>query len=683
MEASPPSTGRVSADAASDSAEPEIPEMLLKFEDALAAYVREPFVLPRWQPQATWAGGPSWTEADIARMSSMYLPETPFGDDKPDMLLYELGNLEVLDASFPARLDDFVSGEDHLLLVECSGAGKTRLIFETLCHRWGLYFTCSSNSISSPYGSDDIRMAIYHLAALEINQMLHPLNPRSRILRRKLHENQTKTRAMMAAVLRSRLLVFHLFYKHALACNLPPDVARKKWLVLQLRPQYVFGRTDVFASLIYDVDNCSYETLARDIRRLQRSSAAVLEFIALDEAQVAGTSYEYAFASPDRGSYRPLLSQLVLDFSFLCPTQRLIISGVEGSHAMMQEAIKASGSTSRVRQFLGLGTFGTLERVSEYLDHFQRSDAVDCRVVFHWMGGRHRVLAVFAAYCLLAGWDRWRSVLATMLYKLTGFFELGDPLINKISLSSLVSDDLLDDTEVAWHLRHSLYLHAMHSQRVVTLDHCASDIVTLALGRYGPDTSSVLIDEQLVFLSLYNWLRMSRAHSFHALVMTAANGSLRWLQHTGFLEDLSLVLWHAHAKKVDMTHILQFAGPAPAWVNTHFQLLLTQLSSRTCSDPAERYRPSQLIASARSPEDVLAWFNGTPSPFLLPDAGCGVDMICVVRLDADHRLLVCFETEKQVLSSLRPRNRVTPTHRDMFYAQVRARLQKKVARVIF
>ncbi|EJD42074.1 hypothetical protein AURDEDRAFT_186225 [Auricularia subglabra TFB-10046 SS5] len=641
------SSSSVSADATSTSTELEIPEKLLKFDDALANYVREPLVLPRWLPQATWAHGPSWAEDEIANMASMYMPETPFGDDKPDMLLYELGNLEVLDNSFPARLDDFVSGEDHLLLIDRSGAGKTRLIFETLCHHWGLYFTCSSDAFVSPYGADDIRLAIRQISFLGIEEVLYPLNPRSRTLRSTIRENQAKLRTLVATIVLSRLLVFHLFYKHVIAFNLPAAEARKKWLFLQLRPHCVFGREDIFGGLMRDRFDCSYDTLARDIIILQRSSASVLEFVALDEAQVAGRSYGLAFTSPDRRSHRPLLAQLVLDLSFICSKQRLVVSGVEGPHDVIQEAIRASGSTSGVRQFLDMGMFGTLERVQRYLAHFCLSDKVDCHTVFHWLAGRHRVLAVFTAYCLLAGHNRWRSVLATMLYKLTGFYELGDPIIDDISLSPLISGRLLENTQVAWHLRHALYMHTMHSQQVVTLHEYASHVLTLALGRYGSETSTVLIDERIVFLSLYNWLCDSPGHSFHALVTAAQNGSLRWIKDAGFLEGLALVLWDAHAKETPLSHVVQFCGSTPTWANARLRLELTYLASRTCLPPADSYAPSQLLAFAHSPEEILDWFNGATCPFLFLNDAYGVDMLCVVRLDSDHRLLVCLETEKR------------------------------------
>ncbi|EJD43859.1 hypothetical protein AURDEDRAFT_167242 [Auricularia subglabra TFB-10046 SS5] len=122
--------------------------------------------LPLWEPNADWGDYPE----TLARIRALKLPAVPFKDDAlPDMLLAALeGDLDVpperrLDplAEIEKRVFKLMSGRNVCWdLLNASGSGKTRLLFEILVRHWAFYFVCVHNHDSQPYGSKDIDHAV-------------------------------------------------------------------------------------------------------------------------------------------------------------------------------------------------------------------------------------------------------------------------------------------------------------------------------------------------------------------------------------------------------------------------------------------------------------------------------------------------------------------------------------------
>ncbi|GAW03906.1 hypothetical protein LENED_005660 [Lentinula edodes] len=77
-------------------------------------------------------------------------------DHIPDMLLHKLGRFQK-NESLRNRLTSLLGTKNHKAFVNTSGSGKTRMILEHLCSRWGIYLTCHEES---RVGSSDLMMAI-------------------------------------------------------------------------------------------------------------------------------------------------------------------------------------------------------------------------------------------------------------------------------------------------------------------------------------------------------------------------------------------------------------------------------------------------------------------------------------------------------------------------------------------
>ncbi|KZV95475.1 hypothetical protein EXIGLDRAFT_472587 [Exidia glandulosa HHB12029] len=425
-----------------DAEELVIPQRVLDAKDKIETFVREPLVLPSWVPKRTWDERPGCDEDDMAHLTNLHIPVQTYGQDRPDMLLYQLGELHTLDPAFSDRLHDFVEGDDHLLLVNQSGTGKTRLVFETLCHHWGLYLTCAQDINLNPYGSHDITAV---MSELNWNHMpkLPRLSNRSSKLKAVVHTNQMTTRLAFARVLLARLVVLKVFSQLVQSHSVPDADARKKWLVLQLRPSDILER-DVFLDLVHDWESSNFDAWL-EIPRFMRNIGVLLEFVALDEAQMAGRALARCFTTSDRKSYRPLLGEFVQILAVAFPSQRLIISGVEADYKLVSDAASA-GPSRAVRHFYALGAFDSLARLSEYIRHFDSSGKVQCEALFSWLRGRHRIVAVFVMYSLLAGFSNWRQVLETIVYTLTGQKQESWTILPDVQLARLLPNERLEGT---------------------------------------------------------------------------------------------------------------------------------------------------------------------------------------------------------------------------------------------
>ncbi|KZV95464.1 hypothetical protein EXIGLDRAFT_472392 [Exidia glandulosa HHB12029] len=272
-----------------DAEELVIPQRVLDLKDKIETFVREPLVLPSWVPKRTWNRRPGCDEDDMAHLTNLHIPVQTYGQDKPDMLLYQLGELRTLDPAFPDRLHAFVEGDDHLLLVNQSGTGKTRLLFETLCHHWGLYLTCAQDINLNPYGSHDITAVFIMLDRF-----------RHRVL--ELARLSSRSSKFKAAVYANQMTARLLVQSH----GVPDADARKKWLVLQLRPDDILDGRDLFLDLVHDWESSDFDAWP-EIPRFMRNVGVLLEFVALDEAQMAGRAFRRSFTTADWKSYRPLL----------------------------------------------------------------------------------------------------------------------------------------------------------------------------------------------------------------------------------------------------------------------------------------------------------------------------------------------------------------------------------------
>ncbi|KAK7018430.1 hypothetical protein R3P38DRAFT_2784250 [Favolaschia claudopus] len=272
---------------------------LAEISPILTHLIQSEAALPVWQP----AGQPAVADDYTKFLQGLHIPMLNGG---PDMLLHRLGTFKG-DEKDEARVAEIFSfmmqpgNEQHSVLLNTSGAGKTRINFEGLCEFWGMYLT--SKVDTHGHGSHDLWRAI---DAVQKDPNFRPRLPEFRW--KTAHErNMNIAKHRFNEVLYARLLIMDRFCslaKQTSSNGALLDEHKKCWLLLQVKPSQLASR-DIFSELslkvrgIEDSDSI-VARLAELIAQIQEKLSRNLDpnfrlFCVIDEAQVAAETCLNAF----------------------------------------------------------------------------------------------------------------------------------------------------------------------------------------------------------------------------------------------------------------------------------------------------------------------------------------------------------------------------------------------------
>lgn len=280
-------------------------------------------------------------------------------------------------------------------LSNASGTGKTRLVFEVLARHWGLYFTCTADGVTDPYGSTDVSHALSDLSTYTldgqglVDTTLTPSRLRPTQLAA-LQHNRRIARHVFRRLVLSRLLMLQQFCRMVDEHRVPEEEAKRQWLLVQLRPR-VLLLNDGFEHVLLYTRDLTDEQVTERFAGLWSDLRSRITFIAVDEAQVALQMYRASFATANDRQHAPILRELIISLGEICPTARLIISGVQLDMPVVSEALSKAGFRSNVvRHYHSLGYFASKQQCERYLRHFLGDDVLecDCETVYQWLRGR-------------------------------------------------------------------------------------------------------------------------------------------------------------------------------------------------------------------------------------------------------------------------------------------------------
>lgn len=269
------------------------------------------------------------------------------------------------------------------ILCNTSGAGKTALIFQGLCHRWGFYFVAARDD--NGIGMEDLQSMIAAMPESTgwVQQIFTgPLGKRT--LER--NENERIATKRVYKVLVARWIVFRTFIEVARAENSGnlPESAMYDWLLLQALPLVKMDGDDPFmAAMNGCLLGTSLEVL-RDIMSAFFTPAKVLGsefnvdqelfFYVLDEAQVAGELHMGAFCDKDSIHPRPVLRPIIRAWAGAAHASvRFIVSGTGFSHRLFESVlISGVGKSSPVqwKTIRSTGDFINREAQESYISHY-------------------------------------------------------------------------------------------------------------------------------------------------------------------------------------------------------------------------------------------------------------------------------------------------------------------------
>ncbi|KAI3621021.1 hypothetical protein WG66_013388 [Moniliophthora roreri] len=350
--------------------------------------------------------------------------------NRPNLLFHNLGSLE------PRSLSSIFVPNGHMLLINVSGSGKTRIVLEGLLRKWGLYFVCQDDG--TLIGSRDLPNALLDISNHPgFTEDLRTVSVVSEdnAFKAALQINRQVAALKLNEVMLARLVIFNQFL-HSVELQQQQQQPRRdsshyirKWLYLQLYPESLHPEyEDVFASLASLLSGSTasdLEALKAEIIRVRdsirqkvaRQTGRSHFYIVIDEAQEAASSLRHAFMSAHNVDFRPTLREIVFQWTDLLNssyTKRLYMSFiVTGTGVTAQHLTEAVGSASfkhRSHKFLessATGAFDSREEQEAYVAKYVPPEVLNTDLgrklmdrMWHWLRGRYRFTTAYLT-CLI------------------------------------------------------------------------------------------------------------------------------------------------------------------------------------------------------------------------------------------------------------------------------------------
>jgi len=289
---------------------------------------------------------------------------------------------------------------------ETSGAGKTRLLLEGLCHHWGFYISCSTKDKGPVSGSRDFETAVKTLALMSTWGQDSSDEG--------IKQNQAAAKRVFAMLLYARAFTLDKFVR-CLPVQTDVRVARRRWVLLQAMPpcrSSDFG-DDIFVVLFRSLRNADTDAMMsfiatalpelsnerRDLFPLPEGFRAPF-FAIIDEAQEAADHVNEYFRSTAGIDLRPILHELYLFLHSSSWVEGIILAGTGLSTKIVKDSVgsismKDTGQPRGIQIFTDTGRFLRQERFQRdyVLRYLPLSDdnISDVRLlerILYWFPGR-------------------------------------------------------------------------------------------------------------------------------------------------------------------------------------------------------------------------------------------------------------------------------------------------------
>jgi hypothetical protein len=185
-----------------------------------------------------------------------------------------------------------------------SGAGKTRLSLDGLCHNWGFYISCRSGR-GPACGSDDFTVATEILTSMSTTDI------------------STNADRVFAMLLCARIFIFRRFMQQ-IPSSAGVTTARRRWVLAQvLPPRLNHEDDDLFVKVLRSLRHADTEIMLKMARGTLREITAKRRdffpagatetlrlFVVIDEAQVAADHLSAYFRPTTGTDLRPVLREM-------------------------------------------------------------------------------------------------------------------------------------------------------------------------------------------------------------------------------------------------------------------------------------------------------------------------------------------------------------------------------------
>ncbi|KAI5891722.1 uncharacterized protein SCHCODRAFT_02581788 [Schizophyllum commune H4-8] len=370
----------------------KVEDLLGQLFEAISTLATQPGRVDDWPSVSSFrVDNPDTAESSAEFVESLHLFKG--SDGFPALLLHNLGSL-IDEKRLTDRLSHIFVPNEHTLLINSSGSGKTRLLFEGLCRHWGLYMTCAVDT--SGVGCPDVSYAISF--GLQSNSSFNGVGGLDEL---EIARNRCIAEKVFSLILLSRLVLLCRFLEAVPAAERDTNETRKRWLYLQVIP-HRFGCQGLLSALFDGLTPLSSKRVrngVHDALQKIRSLLGVRDlplFCAVDECQVASQEHYGAF-----GDDSSTLHQMALTWQKV-PGVTVIATGTSVN---MAPFVDPARTTYRV--CTDTGAFDAPDEQRRYATRYMPPALISSYEgqqlvsrIWSWLRGRHRFTAAFIE-CLL------------------------------------------------------------------------------------------------------------------------------------------------------------------------------------------------------------------------------------------------------------------------------------------
>ncbi|KAJ3787097.1 hypothetical protein GGU10DRAFT_154918 [Lentinula aff. detonsa] len=626
----------------------------IKSENRISPVVRGELKRPLWVPDKAGTN-----ESITDHIRNLEIPIGCF-DEVPPLIVHKLGTFQH-DSTLRKRLDVIFSSLHHIFLVNTSGTGKTRLLFEGLCLHWGLYLTFAVDS--SFLGSRDLANAVVDLEFDRkwTEYLPSPSNDRYATA---LHNNKHAVYRTVSEALLSRLLVFKMYLEACSQEGFRHD-HRQRWLESQIFTDTLADLFDPFAKIKLEIngafvsDSIIDDAISRtleDIQDIWEMPAGHFFYIVLDEANVASRKHDEAFA--DEYGHYPILKEILR--SFQRRMGHLPIKFVVAGTMIPQEHFQsAAGEWDNFHWCSDTGCFDDLQEHRKYISqflpsHFEKSDIGQALLhrMWQWLRGRYRYTASFLTVLLDNNFESPHTLLGGYIESLSEYmphdhseYDSHEKYCENSWYTSLGSKGLS---------RQSISTVAMHRSIISYLtvskgchDFMAKDI-TLVNEDYGLflDTacSRIGLDEPVTITFGATWFKKNSASALVKLATIFARDYHTEIRPSHFALSLALSLALCFSEPFEISNAFTVSGIPTPWLRGRF-VKFTKIDGQleAVDIHFSEDAPDRLVYLAGTWEDVISWFkHECKEPFCMisTPASTGVTLVFCLRLSNKRTLWV-------------------------------------------
>ncbi|KAJ7510875.1 hypothetical protein B0H11DRAFT_2215613 [Mycena galericulata] len=574
---------------------------------------------------------------------------------RPRIILTDLGSFSD-DPTLLKRIENiFVRGK-QTFLVNTSGSGKTRLLFEGLLREWGLYFTF--NSFNTEPGSRELLIALTDGVPTDKYFVPNLPPPSSSDFSATLDMNHRRASCYFGEALLARLLIFQMFLE------IIRDLGRTEeqkylWLLLQLRVK-VEPHGDIFDNLTmllrqnddsYTRDNVA-DTLAQ-IRELLGSDLHL--FVVVDEGQVASRALPEAFHSDKLR--RPALREILQVWEeHLGDTASFVVGGTDMPEEMINDPDYAAVS----RWTSDTGAFDDPTGHERYLRRFLPPSFLETESgkafiprAWRWLHGRHRYTSAFVADLLAYNFQNPHTRLNDYVQSLSGYLPTDDQTLvaaesrptvlptyfQLLQLEPTEYDKLDSHPKTKAIVQDVLFHYLLTDSHPPPFGPDKREAVSIDYGRFTDgDMQKVVIDEAIVLAGMARQMNQPPSPSDSPKMPHNYLSALqRQPPHSAKTFAMCLAFYFSRALTLCpmLSDLFTFASPIPVWANEAAELVGLHANEEgdirySVISGSDGIGP--LATSADDLNEIVSWMEHKHhTPFCLPSL-TNPDLLFVMKL---------------------------------------------------